>query len=143
MFVRIREELGLAYSVGSSHYAGLSCGSFVFYVATDPEKQEAVLSELNKEIRALAVDGLGEAELCRAKEKFLGGMELRNQSLAAFGAGCLADELLGLGAEHYRQERTAVEAVDAVNLRAVANRVFAEQPFVTAVVGPILGAKGA
>ncbi|NBV32331.1 MAG: insulinase family protein [Proteobacteria bacterium] len=143
MFVRIREELGLAYSVGSSHYAGLSCGSFVFYVATDPEKQEAVLSELNKEIRALAQDGLGEAELCRAKEKFLGGMDLRNQSLAAFGAGCLADELLGLGAEHFRQERTAVESVTAAHLRAVASRIFGEQPFVTAKVGPVSGAKSA
>jgi len=115
----------------------------VFYVATDPEKQEAVLSELNKEIRSLAQDGLGEAELCRAKEKFLGGMDLRNQSLAAFGAGCLADELLGLGAEHFRQERTAVEAVTAVHLRAVASRIFGEQPFVTAKVGPVLGAKSA
>jgi zinc protease len=143
LFVRIREQLGLAYSVGSSHFAGLSCGSFVFYVATDPEKQAAVLEELNQEIRALAQDGLGEAELYRAKEKFLGGMDLRNQNLAAFCASCLADELLGLGAEHYRQERSAVEAVDAVQLRAVARRTFWEQPFVTAVAGPVLDSKGA
>ncbi len=141
MFVRIREQLGLAYSVGSSHFAGLSSGSFVFYVATDPEKKEAVLGELNNEIRALAQDGLAEAELSRAKEKFLGGMDLRNQNLAAFGASCLADELLGLGAEHYSVERTAVEAVSCEHARAVAGRIFGEQPFVTAVVGPVVGAK--
>ena len=143
LFVRIREQLGLAYSVGSSHFAGLSCGSFIFYVATDPEKQAAVLEELNREILALAQDGLGVAELCRAKEKFLGGMNLRNQNLAAFCASCLADELLGLGAEHYRRECSAVEEVSAANLCAVALRTFGEQPFVTAVVGPFLDSKGA
>ena len=101
------------------------------------------MEELNREILALAQDGLGEAELCRAKEKFLGGMNLRNQNLAAFCASCLADELLGLGAEHYRRECSAVEEVSAANLCAVALRTFGEQPFVTAVVGPFLDSKGA
>ncbi len=137
MFIRIREQLGLAYSVGSSHFAGLSSGSFVFYVATDPEKQTAVLAELQAEIQALAEQGLSEAELSRAKEKFLGGMDLRNQSLAAFGASCLADELLGLGAEHYRDERSAVEAVSCAEVVAAAGRVFSAQPYVTVVVGPV------
>ncbi|NBV87259.1 MAG: insulinase family protein [Verrucomicrobia bacterium] len=137
MFTRIREQLGLAYSVGSSHFAGLSSGSFVFYAATAPAKQAAVLAELQAEIQALAEHGLSEAELSRAKEKFLGGMDLRNQNLAAFGASCLADELLGLGAEHYLQERSAVESVTSAAVVAAAGRIFSRQPFVTVVVGPI------
>jgi zinc protease len=48
MFVRIREQLGLAYSVGSSQFSGLACGTFVFYVGTDPMKQTAVLAELEE-----------------------------------------------------------------------------------------------
>jgi zinc protease len=60
MFVRIREQLGLAYTVGSSQFCGLSCGTFVFYVGTDPLKQTAVLAELQAEFRgAAAGKGLG------------------------------------------------------------------------------------
>jgi zinc protease len=143
MFNRIREELGLAYSVGASHFAGLSSGYFIFYLATDPTKREDALNELLAEIRSLATNGLTAEELARAKEKFLGGMELQQQNLASFGASCLADELLGLGAGHHLEERAAVQAVTAEELRTVAARIFEDKPFVTLVVGPALAAEEA
>ena len=37
-FVRIREEMGLAYFVGTSQMQGLVPGLFAFYLGTDPEK---------------------------------------------------------------------------------------------------------
>ena len=137
MFVRIREQLGLAYSVGSSQFSGLACGSFVFYVGTDPIKQTAVLAELRDEIRQLSESGITEAELARAKEKALGGMELRNQSLGAFASSCTADELCGLGAEHYLVERERIRSVTAEEVRRVARRYLGEAPAVTAIAGPL------
>jgi zinc protease len=137
MFVRIREQLGLAYSVGSSQFSGLACGSFVFYVGTDPIKQTAVLAELRDEIRQLSESGITEAELARAKEKALGGMEIRNQSLGAFASSCTADELCGLGAEHYLVERERIRAVTVEEVRRVAGRYLGEAPAVTAIVGPM------
>jgi zinc protease len=137
MFVRIREQLGLAYSVGSSQFSGLASGSFVFYVGTDPIKQTAVLAELRDEIRQLAESGITEAELGRAKQKALGGMEIRNQSLGAFASSCTADELCGLGAEHYLCERERIASVSLEDVQRVANRYLGEAYAVTAIVGPI------
>ena len=79
-FLRIREEMGLAYFVGSSHMMGLAPGPFVFYLGTDPAKLTEVKAALHEEIRKLAEHGLTEAELARAKEKLLGAQEIRNQS---------------------------------------------------------------
>ena len=39
-FVRIREQMGLAYYVGASQMQGLVPGLFVFYLGTDPQKIE-------------------------------------------------------------------------------------------------------
>ncbi|MDQ3623407.1 MAG: insulinase family protein, partial [Verrucomicrobiota bacterium] len=48
LFVRIREEMGLAYFVGSSQMAGLAPGPFLFYCGTDPDKTEAVKLALHE-----------------------------------------------------------------------------------------------
>src|SRR4030095_13424276 len=41
-FVRIREEMGLAYYVGASQMQGLVPGLFAFYLGTDPGKVNLV-----------------------------------------------------------------------------------------------------
>ena len=40
-FIRIREEMGLAYYVGASQMQGLVPGLFAFYLGTDPAKLRA------------------------------------------------------------------------------------------------------
>ncbi|HEX5175749.1 MAG TPA: pitrilysin family protein, partial [Chthoniobacteraceae bacterium] len=135
-FIRIREEMGLAYFVGSSQLLGLAPGAFVFYLGTDPAKLTAVKAELLDEIRGLVEDGLSAAELARAREKLLGQQEIRNQSNDAFAFSAALDELYGLGANHYRKLRAQVEAVTADDIRRVARKYFAEQPPVIAVVRP-------
>jgi zinc protease len=136
MFIRIREQLGLAYFVGSSQFVGLNGGAFTFYLGTDPMKRTAVLAELRDEIRELATKGLSEEELARAKEKFLGSMDIRNQSLDAFAGECTVNELLGLGAEHYRVVRERISQTTLEGCLEVANRYFAKPFAVTVTVSP-------
>ena len=135
-FIRIREELGLAYFVGSSHAMGLARGPFIFYLGTDPLKLTAVKAELLDEIRNLAQHGLTEAEIHRAKEKLLGQQDIRNQSNDAFAFSAALDELYGLGFGHYRQLRQEIEAVTVEEVRRVARKYFIEQPHVISVVRP-------
>lgn len=136
MFVRIREQLGLAYFVGSSQFLGLAPGAFHFYLGTDPIKKTAVLAELRDEIRQLAQRGLEPAELARAKEKFLGAMDIRAQSVDAFAGECTLDELYGLGAEHFRVVRESIARVSVEQTRSVAQRYLQEAGSVTVHVGP-------
>src|SRR5207247_10020238 len=71
-FIRIREQMGLAYYVGASQMQGLVPGLFLFYLGTDPQKIERVKTALLDEINKLANDGLTPDELARAKKKLIG-----------------------------------------------------------------------
>ena len=110
-FVRIREQMGLAYYVGSSQMQGLVPGMFAFYLGTDPEKLPAVKAALLDEIRKLATDGLTTEELTRAKKKLIGQQQIANQSNDTLGYVVALDELYGLGFDHYRSLEKEVEAV--------------------------------
>ena len=135
MFNRIREEMGLAYFVGSSNLAGLARGAFSFYVGTDPGKVEEVRAALADEIRKLAEDGITTGELDRSKAKLLGAQAIRNQSNDALAFACALDELYGLGARHYEGLTQRVEAVTLDRVRDAARRYFT-QAHVTAIVRP-------
>jgi zinc protease len=53
LFLRIREQLGLAYYVGAQNLAGLVPGYFAFYTGTEPAKAAQVEKELLKEAELL------------------------------------------------------------------------------------------
>jgi zinc protease len=135
-FVRIREQMGLAYFVGSGSMLGLVRGPFVFYLGTDPAKVAAVQEELLDEIRLLADEGLTADELARAKEKMLGQFDIRNQSNDAFAFAAALDELYGLGANHYRELRKQIESTTLEEVQRVARKYFRDQVPVIATVRP-------
>ena len=135
LFLRIREEMGLAYFVGSSNTSGLVRGAFSFYLGTDPAKLPAVKAALFEEIAKLASDGLTAEEVARSKEKIIGAQEIRNQSNHAFATHAALHELYGLGHSHYREQRRKIEALTVEEVRRVAAKYFT-QPGVLAVVAP-------
>jgi zinc protease len=142
-FVRIREQMGLAYYVGASQMQGLVPGLFAFYLGTDPQKIEPVKTALLDEIRKLAKDGLTSEELARAKKKLIGQQEIANQSNAAFGYHCALDELYGLGFNYYKQLEHNVDAVTLDDIKGVAAKYFQDQPYVLATVRPPEGSAAA
>jgi zinc protease len=137
-FVRIREEMGLAYFVGASQMQGLVPGLFLFYLGTDPQKIEPVKAALLEEIGKLATEGLSDVELARAKKKLIGQQQISNQSNDSFGYMAALDELYGLGFDHYKALERDVEAVTVEDVRRVAAKYFLNQPYVLALVRPPL-----
>jgi len=135
-FIRIREELGLAYFVGSSQMPGLAPGVFNFYVGTDPAKLTLVRAAFQEEIARLAEHGLSAEELERAKKKLIGKQAIAHQSNSSLAFTASLDELYGLGYLHYRDVPAAIEAVTLADVRAAARHLFHRQPAVTAVVRP-------
>jgi len=135
-FIRIREQMGLAYYVGASQMQGLVPGLFAFYLGTDPQKIEPVKTALLDEIRKLASEGLTQEELARAKKKLIGQHQIAMQSNDSFGYQCALDELYGLGFDHYKSLEREVEAVALDEIKRVAAKYFRDQPYVLATVRP-------
>lgn len=135
-FIRIREELGLAYYVGTTQVLGLDVGGFVFYVGTSPEKADLVERELLDEVGKLAKDGLTEAELVRAKKTYAGKQAIEMQSNGAIAQMASLDELHGLGYENYIETLEKVESLTLDDIKSLTNRYFLKKPSVIVRVAP-------
>jgi zinc protease len=142
-FIRIREQMGLAYYVGANQMQGLVPGIFAFYLGTDPQKIEPVKTALLDEIHKLASEGLTPEELARAKKKLIGQQEIANQSNDTFGFHCALDELYGMGFDYYKRLEHDVNAITLDDIKRVAAKYFRDQPYVLATVRPPEGAAGA
>jgi zinc protease len=134
--IRIREQMGLAYYVGSTYVPGLIDGLFTFYLGTSPERLGEVQKALEEEIGKMVEEGLSEAEFRRAKEKYLGQQEIRNQSNAALAKVVSLDELYGLGFDHFERTRERIATMTPDDAKKAIARFFANKPSVEAVVKP-------
>ena len=135
-FIRIREQMGLAYFVGAGQVQALVPGFFAFYLGTDPERIGEVKEALLEEVHKLAKEGLTEVELSRAKKKLIGQQQIANQSNSAFAYMSALDELYGLGFDRYKELEAKVNAVSTSDIKRVAQKYFSRQPHVLAIVRP-------
>jgi zinc protease len=136
LFLRIRDELGLAYYVGAQNFCGLTPGYFSFYCGTAPEHAERVEREILIEVEALRERGLDPAELRRAKAKVLGHHKIERQELGAMAFTNALDELYGLGCDHYLGEDAAYEAVTLEHVQAAARRCLTPDRYAITIVRP-------
>jgi zinc protease len=136
LFLRIRDELGLAYYVGAQNFLGLAPGYFAFYVGTMPEKADLVEKELLNEAQLLRVEGLTDEELKRAKAKVIGQKKIARQDLGHLAMSTALDELYGLGYAHSDSEDALIEAVTLEQVKAAAQKYLRADALVIATVKP-------
>jgi zinc protease len=136
LFLRIREQLGLAYYCGAQNFAGLVPGYFAFYTGTEPSKAELVEQELLKEAGLLRTEGLTAEELKRAKAKVVGQKKIHRQDLGNLASLTALDELYGLGYQHSEVDDAKYEAVTLDQIKAAAQKYLKADAFVVSVVKP-------
>ncbi|MCI8553470.1 MAG: insulinase family protein [Clostridiales bacterium] len=92
LFQRVREELGLAYSVYSSNEAYTGTGLFTVTALTSPERQGEVLQEIRGVLDSFSA-GVTQAEFERAraqvKASYILGMETVEARASYYGRGLL------------------------------------------------------
>ena len=136
LFLRIREQLGLAYYVGAQNMAGLVPGYFAFYTGTEPAKAEQVEQELLKEAALLRSEGLTAEELKRAKAKIIGQKKIARADLGSLASTSALDELYGLGYQRSELDDAKYEAVTLAQAQAAAQKYLQPDALVVAVVKP-------
>ncbi len=136
LFMRIREELGLAYYVGAQSQPGLTPGFFAFYAGTSPEAVGQVEKELLEESGKLREGGLSEDELRRAKAKMIGQKKIARQDLGGLATTMGLDELFGLGYDSSDHDDEKYESITGEQIRDVAAKYFQPATCVVAVSHP-------
>jgi zinc protease len=136
LFLRIREQLGLAYYVGAQNFLGLGPGYFAFYCGTAPEHAAQVEVELLKESDELRNSGLTVEELKRAKAKVIGQKKIARQDLGSYAMTTALDELYGLGYANTETEDAHFEAVTLDDVQAAAQKYLQTGTGAIALVSP-------
>ncbi len=136
LFLRIREQLGLAYYVGAQNFPGLVPGYFAFYAGTEPAKAAQVEKELLNEAELLRTEGLTAEELKRAKAKIIGQKKISRADLGNLASTSALDELYGLGWQRAELDDAKYEAVTLEQAKAAAQKYLKPDALVVAVVKP-------
>jgi predicted Zn-dependent peptidase len=137
----IREERGLAYSVGTSSDSFDDCGIFSIYAGTSPEKLSEVIDLSINEIRKIKKNGVSLDELNLAKEQTVSSILLSLESTAARAENLAHNEMV-----HGRQipiEETLqkLEAVEVEEIQAIAKQFFQTEMISLAALGNLNGLK--
>ncbi|HMH85639.1 MAG TPA: pitrilysin family protein [Gemmatimonadaceae bacterium] len=117
LFQRIREELGLAYSVYSFQSFHEDAGTHGVYVGTAPETARAAVEAINEEMEKLSANGLSEDELTAGKSQLKGQITLSLESPTSRMYRAAGVELYG---EPYRTLDEVLTLVDAIDSTTVA-----------------------
>jgi zinc protease len=135
-FVKLREELGLAYSVGSSLSLGLAPGLFSIYAATSPEFAEEVVQLCRNEMEDLGQGALSKDELERSKTKLLAQLAFQKQNLEAYAHGLALNEIYGFGLEYLERRQREIETTTLENVQTVCRKYLMDKPAITVIVRP-------
>ncbi|MBI3602506.1 MAG: insulinase family protein [Candidatus Omnitrophica bacterium] len=122
LFVKIRDQLGQAYTISSSYSPDLDTGTFTLYVLTKPDKIDSVKGIIIQELEDLRTRDVSAEELQSAKNYLKGtfkGELLTNSALASMSS---LDELYGLGYNFYRQFDGDVDQITVQDVRRMANQ---------------------
>jgi zinc protease len=136
LFLRIREQHGLAYYTGSFQILAMAPGAFAFYLGTSPDQLDKAQSELLDEIQLLGRHGLEDEEFTRVKAAWLGKHLMQRQSAGPQARGIALDVLYGLEVDHAATYAQRVREVSLEEVRRVAATYFLDQPHAIVRVRP-------
>jgi zinc protease len=135
-FVKIREELGLAYSVGSSFFVGLFPGIYSVHASVAPDRVHDVIGLIRAELNNFGRHGLTREEFDRAKTRMLAQLSFQTQNLEAYAHGAALNELYGLGFDHIRERRREIERLTLDEINGVLRKYLMDKPAITVIVSP-------
>ena len=137
LFQKIREELGLVYSIYSYISAFRHTGLFTVYAGMKADNTERVFNMVISEIKEFRESGMTEELLAKAKEQYKGnfmmGIESTNSRMTSNGRSEL---LLG----YVRTPDETIERVEGVTLERVADvleRTFDLGSMAVAAIGKV------
>ena len=136
LFLRLREELGLAYSVYSTHYASKGAGLFTVSAGVSPSQQLRVLEEI-REILAGIADGVTEEEFLRARAQVKSSYILGMETVAARASYAGRNELLERRAIGEAEVLTALDRLTPADVGGLAASLFTNAPWALSVAGPV------
>jgi zinc protease len=135
LYKAVREERGLAYSVGSGLILLAHAGAMAAATSVDAANQASTVGIILDEIHRFAKDGPTEAELASAKDFLVGNFALRFDSSQSIARNLLQFQLDRLGIDYVEKRNALIRAVTLEEVAQVAARLWSGA-FSVVTVGP-------
>ncbi len=141
LWQKVREEKGLAYSVGASAAMYQDCGVFQIYAGTSPKQTAEVLDIAIKELREIVANGISSAELELQKEQTVASILLGLED-SSVRAGTLARLEMVHGRQISLEETLEkIEAVSVEEIQEIAREFFQTEKIAFGALGDLNGLK--
>jgi predicted Zn-dependent peptidase len=136
LFQRVREELGLAYSVYGFQSFHVDTGMHGVYVGTAPATATQAVEAINAELARVAREGLSAADLASAKSQLKGQITLSLESPSSRMYRAAGTELYGEPFRTLDETLALIDAITGEDVAAVAAEFFAPDRQTVLSLGP-------
>jgi len=127
LFRRLREELGLAYSIYSYFTAHIGGGTFTVSAGISPSARKKALFEIDAVLKGM-LDGITPEELERAKNQASAGLAMGYENSYNLAMDMGRREILGLPQRTERQSRALIASVSLEAVQNIARRTLNDKP---------------
>ncbi|MBQ8536459.1 MAG: insulinase family protein [Clostridia bacterium] len=134
LFQRIREELGMAYSIYTYPGAYPGCGTFNVYAGTSPKHAQTVLEQIEIQMKKLLAEGINDKEFQMGKAQLRGAYILGLESAAGRIQSIGRGELLLQHPPTPEETIAKIDRVEKEDVMRVAQEILAAKPC-AAIVG--------
>ncbi|MFV2063323.1 MAG: M16 family metallopeptidase [Chloroflexota bacterium] len=135
LFLKVREEDGLAYDVHSFQTDYADCGTLQVYMGVDADDVLPAMRAVLAEFSRLRDERVTEAELERARNYTLGRLELRLEESRSMASFLGTQEALHQRVMTMDEVIEALKAVTADDVQALAGRLLKDEALCAAVIG--------
>ena len=136
LFLRVREELGLAYFVGASRMSGVESGMFYFCAGTHPGSHRQVEAEFDDEISRARRGDISEDELERCQRRLKAQKRMGLQSIGSCAMQAALNATYGLPVNDWKNYDERIDSITTDDLRQFATEMFNPDRVVKLVVKP-------
>ena len=140
LFQRVREELGLAYSVYTFQSFHADTGVHGVYVGTSPSNATAAADAIRSELRLLAEEGVPEAELAAGKSQLKGQLTLSLESVSSRMYRAASVELYREPYKPLDELLAEIDRIDAGTVAELCREFFAPDAQTVLTLGPVASA---
>lgn len=136
LFQRVREELGLAYSVYTFQSFHADAGMHGVYVATAPKTATQALASINDELHVIVDRGLVDDEIVMGKMQLKGQITLSLESVSSRMYRAAAVELYGEPVRSLDETLALIDAIRPDEVMGVAREYFSPESQTVLSLGP-------
>ena len=133
LFRNIRENLGLAYQIGTGFSPNVLKGGFTMYIGTNPKNIQLAKTSLLKEIQILKKEFVGDKELQDAKNQLIGKYLLALETNLDKANALALYEATGRGFDFVDNYAKIINSITPSDIMEVANKYFLDN-YVESVV---------